>query len=147
MTFLSELGYAGLFIAAFLAATILPLSSELVLSALLVSGLSPTTLVLVATLGNVLGSLLNYMLGYWASLGIVKKWLKYSESEFLRAEQRFKKYGIFSLLFAWLPIIGDPITVVAGVLRIHLAWFLILVTVGKLTRYAVISYFILQTSL
>lgn len=147
MTFFSELGYAGLFIAAFLAATILPLSSELVLSALLVSGLSPTTLVLVATLGNVLGSLLNYMLGYWASLGIVKKWLKYSESEFLRAEQRFKKYGIFSLLFAWLPIIGDPITVVAGVLRIHLAWFLILVTVGKLTRYAVISYFILQTSL
>ncbi len=147
MTFLSELSYAGLFIAAFLAATILPLSSELVLSALLVSGLSPTTLVLVATLGNVLGSLLNYMLGYWASLGIVKKWLKYSESEFLRAEQRFKKYGIFSLLFAWLPIIGDPITVVAGVLRIHLAWFLILVTVGKLTRYAVISYSILQTSL
>ena len=147
MTFLSELGYAGLFIAAFLAATILPLSSELVLSALLVSGLSPTTLVLVATLGNVLGSLLNYMLGYWASLGIVKKWLKYSETEFLRAEQRFKKYGVFALLFAWLPIIGDPITVVAGVLRIHLAWFLILVTVGKLTRYAVISYFILQTSL
>jgi membrane protein YqaA with SNARE-associated domain len=147
MTFLSELGYAGLFIAAFLAATILPLSSELVLSALLVSGLSATTLVLVATLGNVLGSLLNYMLGYWASLGIVKKWLKYSESEFLRAEQRFKKYGIFALLFAWLPIIGDPITVVAGVLRIHLAWFLILVTTGKLIRYVVISYFILQTSL
>ena len=102
MTFLSELGYAGLFIAAFLAATILPLSSELALSALLVSGLSPTTLVLIATLGNVLGSLLNYMLGYWASLGIVKKWLKYSESEFLRAEQRFKKYGIFALLFAWM---------------------------------------------
>lgn len=147
MTFLSELGYAGLFIAAFLAATILPLSSELVLSALLVSGLSPTTLVIVATLGNVLGSLLNYMLGYWASLGIVKKWLQYSEFEFLRAEQRFKKYGIFALLFAWMPIIGDPITVVAGVLRIHLAWFLILVTAGKLIRYVVISYFILQTSL
>jgi membrane protein YqaA with SNARE-associated domain len=147
MTLLFELGYAGLFIASFLAATILPLSSELVLSALLVSGLSPTTLVLVATIGNVLGSLLNYILGYWASLSIVKKWLKYSETEFLRAEQRFKKYGVFSLLFAWLPIIGDPITVVAGVLRIHLAWFLILVTTGKLMRYVVISYFILQTTL
>ncbi len=145
MTFLSELGYAGLFIAAFLAATILPLSSELVLSALLVSGLSPTTLVLIATLGNVLGSLLNYMLGYWASLGIVKKWLKYSESEFLRAEQRFKKYGILALLFAWMPIIGDPITVVAGILRVHLIWFLILVTTGKLLRYIVISYFVLQS--
>ncbi|MFV1921530.1 MAG: YqaA family protein [Methylotenera sp.] len=147
MTLLFELGYAGLFIASFLAATILPLSSELVLSALLVSGLSPTTLVLVATIGNVLGSLLNYILGYWASLSIVKKWLKYSETELLRAEQRFKKYGVFSLLFAWLPIIGDPITVVAGVLRIHLAWFLILVTTGKLMRYVVISYFILQTTL
>ncbi len=145
MTFLSELGYAGLFIASFLAATILPLSSELVLSALLVSGLSPTTLVLIATLGNVLGSLLNYMLGYWASLGIVKKWLKYSESEFLRAEQRFKKYGILALLFAWMPIIGDPITVVAGILRVHLIWFLILVTTGKLLRYIVISYFVLQS--
>ncbi len=145
MTFLSELGYAGLFIASFLAATILPLSSELVLSALLVSGLSPTTLVLIATLGNVLGSLLNYMFGYWASLGIVKKWLKYSESEFLRAEQRFKKYGILALLFAWMPIIGDPITVVAGILRVHLIWFLILVTTGKLLRYIVISYFVLQS--
>ena len=147
MAFLSELGYAGLFIASFLAATILPLSSELVLSALLVSGLSPTTLVLVATIGNVLGALLNYTLGYWASLGLVKKWLKYTDVEFLRAEQRFKKYGIFSLLFAWVPIIGDPITVVAGVLRIHLAWFLILVTAGKLIRYVVISYFILQTTI
>lgn len=146
MAFLSELGYAGLFIASFLAATILPLSSELVLSALLVSGLSPTTLVLVATLGNVLGALLNYILGYWASLGIVKKWLKCSEVEFLRAEQRFKKYGIFSLLFAWVPIIGDPITVVAGVLRIHLAWFLILVTTGKLVRYVAISYIILHAT-
>jgi membrane protein YqaA with SNARE-associated domain len=147
MTFLSELGYAGLFIAAFLAATILPLSSELVLSALLVSGLSPVMLVSVATLGNVLGALTNYTLGYWASLGIVKKWFKLSDVEFARAEQRFKKYGIFSLLLAWVPIIGDPITVVAGVLRIHLAWFLILVTTGKLIRYVVISYFILQTSL
>lgn len=146
MTFLSELGYAGLFIASFLAATILPLSSELVLSALLVSGLSPTTLVLVATLGNVLGSLLNYILGYWASLSIIKKWLNYSETEFLRAEQHFKKYGILALLFAWVPIIGDPITVVAGVLRIQLMWFLILVTTGKLLRYIVISYFVLQSA-
>ena len=144
MEYFSELGYFGLFVAAFLAATILPLSSEIVLSALLLSGLSPIVLVTIAITGNVLGSLTNYALGYWASLGVIKKWLKISEEEFVRAEQRFVKYGLFSLCFAWVPIIGDPLTVLAGVLRIQLLWFVILVSVGKLMRYIVISYFVLQ---
>ena len=144
MEYFSELGYLGLFVAAFLAATILPLSSEIVLSALLLSGLSPIVLVTIAITGNVLGSLTNYALGYWASLGVIKKWLKISEEEFVRAEQRFVKYGLFSLCFAWVPIIGDPLTVLAGVLRIQLLWFVILVSVGKLMRYIVISYFVLQ---
>ncbi len=134
MEYFSELGYIGLFIAAFLAATILPLSSEIVLSALLLGGLSPTTLVIIATTGNVLGSLTNYALGYWASLVVVKKWLRMSEDDFVRAEQRFIKYGIFSLCFAWVPIIGDPLTVMAGVLRVRLqVWFLIF-GFGKLLR-------------
>jgi len=142
----SDLGYAGLFLSAFLAATILPLSSELVLSALLLGGLSPTTLVIVATTGNVLGSLTNYALGYWASKVMVKKWLRMSEDDFVRAEQRFVKYGMFSLCFAWLPVVGDPLTVMAGVLRIRLRWFLLLVTAGKLMRYVVISYLALQAN-
>lgn len=146
MEYFSELGYFGLFIAAFLAATILPLSSEIVLSALLLSGLSPTTLVITATIGNVLGSLTNYALGYWGSLVVVKKWFRMSEDDFLRAEQRFTKYGVFSLCFAWVPIIGDPLTVVAGVLRVPLRWFLVLVTAGKLLRYVVISYMVLQVN-
>lgn len=141
----SELGYFGLFIAAFLAATILPLSSEIVLSTLLLNGLSPVTLVIIATIGNVSGSLTNYALGYWASLEVIRRWLKISETEFLRAEQRFVKYGLISLCFAWLPVIGDPLTVIAGVLRIRLLWFVLLVTAGKLVRYIVISYFMLQT--
>jgi membrane protein YqaA with SNARE-associated domain len=140
----TELGYIGLFIAAFLAATILPLSSEVVLSVLLLSGSSPVALIIIATIGNVLGSLTNYALGYWASLNVIKKWLKLTEDEFLRAEQRFQKYGLLSLLFAWLPIIGDPLTVIAGVLRIRLLWFLLLVTTGKLIRYIVISYMTLS---
>jgi membrane protein YqaA with SNARE-associated domain len=142
--YFSELGYFGLFAAAFLAATILPLSSEVVLSALLLSGLSPVALVIIATFGNTLGSLTNYALGYWASLEVLKKWLKISEEEFVQAEQRFVKYGLFSLCFAWLPIIGDPLTVIAGVLRIRLWWFVILVSMGKMMRYIVISYFVLQ---
>jgi len=142
MEYFTELGYIGLFVASFLAATILPLSSEIVLSTLLLNGLSPVALVTIATIGNVLGSLTNYALGYWASLSVIKKWLKMSEDQFVRAEQRFTKYGLLSLCFAWVPIIGDPLTVIAGVLRIRLLWFLILVTVGKLTRYIVISYLV-----
>jgi len=146
MDYFTELGYTGLFIASFLAATILPLSSELVLSALLLNGLPPSTLIIIATLGNVLGSLTNYVLGYWASLSLVKKWLKLSEDEFIRAEERFQQYGLFSLLFAWVPIIGDPLTVIAGILRVRLLWFILLVTTGKLFRYIAISYITLQAN-
>ncbi len=146
MEYFAELGYIGLFIAAFLAATILPLSSELVLSGLLLSGASSSALVIIATTGNVLGSLTNYALGYCASLGIIKKWLKLSESKFINAEQRFKQYGLWSLLFAWVPIIGDPLTVIAGILRVRLLWFLVLVTIGKSLRYLVLTHFILQAN-
>lgn len=144
MEYFAELGYFGLFVAAFLAATILPLSSEIVLGALLLNGLSPVALIIVATTGNVLGSLTNYGLGYWVSLGLIKKWLKISEEEFVRAEQRFERYGLISLCFAWVPVIGDPLTVVAGVLRIRLFWFVVLVTGGKLMRYIAVSYFAMQ---
>lgn len=93
MEYFSEFGYSGLFIAAFLAATILPLSSEAVLTALLLSALSPAALVAVVTTGNVLGSIVNYALGYWVSLEVIKRWLKIYEEEIVRAEQRFVKYG------------------------------------------------------
>jgi membrane protein YqaA with SNARE-associated domain len=144
MDYFAELGYYGLFVAAFLAATILPLSSEVVLSVLLLNGLSPVALVTVATVGNVLGSLTNYALGFWASLEVIKRWLKMSEEDFVRAERRFVKYGMFCLCFAWVPILGDPVTVIAGFLRIRLWWFVILVTAGKLLRYIAISYLALQ---
>ncbi|WP_020411936.1 YqaA family protein [Microbulbifer variabilis] len=141
---LVDFGFVGLFISALLAATILPLSSEVILSALLLSGLSPISLIAVATVGNVAGSLINYALGYWAGLGLAKKWLKMTENEFDQAEQRFKKYGVLSLCFSWVPIIGDPLTVVAGILRVRLLWFLILVGLGKLLRYIVLSYMVLK---
>ena len=69
-----------------------------------------------------------------------------SEEEFVRAEQRFVKYGLFSLCFAWVPVIGDPITVLAGILRVRLLWFVLLVTAGKLIRYIAISYLALQVN-
>lgn len=144
MDYFTELGYLGLFLASFLAATILPLSSEVVLSVLLLNELDPVVLVAVATVGNVLGAFTNYAIGFWGSKAFVRKVLKIPEADFLKAEKRFKKYGLISLLFAWVPLIGDALTVVAGVLRINILWFFILVASGKLIRYVVVSYFILQ---
>ena len=143
MEYFTELGYVGLFFASFLAATILPLSSEVVLGFLLLNHFNPVILVSVATFGNVLGALVNYAIGFWGSIFFIRKVLKISEDEFVKAKQRFQKYGVFSLLFAWVPVIGDPLTVVAGVLKINILIFFILVTSGKLIRYVIISYTIL----
>ena len=143
MEYFTEFGYAGLFLASFLAATILPLSSEVVLSVLLLNELNPTVLVSVATFGNVLGAFVNYAIGFWGSVFLIRKVLKISEDESVKAQQRFKKYGVFSLFFAWVPVIGDPLTFVAGALKINLLIFFILVTSGKLMRYVIISYAIL----
>lgn len=143
MEYFTEFGYVGLFFASFLAATILPLSSEVVLSFLLLNDLNPIILVSIATFGNVLGSFVNYAIGVWGSIFLIRKVLKISEDEFVKTKQRFKKYGVFSLFFAWVPVIGDPLTVVAGVLKINILIFFILVTSGKLIRYVIISYAIL----
>ena len=144
MEYFAEFGYVGLFLASFLAATILPLSSEVVLSFLLLSDLNPTILVGVATVGNVLGSFVNYAIGFWGGIFLIRKVLKISDDESAGAERTFKRYGVFSLFFAWVPVIGDPLTVVAGMLKINIALFFILVASGKLMRYVIISYAILK---
>lgn len=142
MEFLIQFGYLGLFTAAFLAATILPFSSEVVLSALILGGLDPVLLVAVATCGNVLGSVANYGLGYGGGELFKRKFSTASENEVNASLARFEKYGTASLLLAWVPVIGDPLTVAAGVLRINFFIFLFLVTVGKLARYVIISMII-----
>jgi len=144
MEFFISFGYIGLFVAAFLAATVLPFSSEIVLSALLLNGLPALQVIGVATIGNVLGSVVNYALGYWASFEIIKRFLRISEHDYTKAQQRFHKYGLWSLCLAWVPIIGDPITLIAGVFRVRFIWFLAVVTIGKLLRYLGVSYFILN---
>lgn len=128
-----------MFVSAFLAATILPVSSEIVLAALLTQEFSPSILVLVATTGNVLGAVVNYGLGLWASLHVLRRLLGMSEQAYEKAEQRFRKYGMASLLLAWMPVIGDPLTVLAGALRVNFLWFLLLVTIGKGLRYIVLA--------
>lgn len=128
--------YLSLLLISFLASTILPLSSELVLANLLnVSGNNSFALIGTASLGNILGSVFNWMLGFYLSKHINKKWFPFKKKQINTASKRFSKFGTWSLMFAWLPIIGDPLTFVAGILKINFLLFLILVTVGKISRY------------
>jgi len=135
-----KFGYLGQFTSSFLAATILPLSSELVLVLLLANHYNPVITIAVATLGNVLGSVVNYAMGFWGSQLVMKRLIKISDREMSLAQKRFARHGVFSLFFAWVPIVGDPLTVVAGALKIHWLVFLTLVGTGKLLRYIVIGY-------
>jgi len=129
--------YAGLFIAALVAATILPMQSEAVLIGLLLAGYEPWLLVAVASIGNVLGSLINWFLGRGA--GLFLAWLPAKDLKLERAQLWYHRYGRWSLLLSWAPIIGDALTVVAGILREPLPTFLLLVTIAKVSRYVVIA--------
>ena len=138
----TEWGPLGLFVAAFLAATILPLSSEIVLSALLLAGGQPFVLVAVATAGNLLGSCLNYALGRWGGRPLLQRFLRVGDTELAHAERHFKRWGTASLLLAWVPVVGDPLTVVAGVMRVPAGWFVLLVGAGKCARYMALAYWL-----
>jgi membrane protein YqaA with SNARE-associated domain len=145
MEWLSEYDLWGMALSAFLAATILPLSSELVLSALLIAGENPTALIMIATIANVVGAIVNYLIGRWGADTIMYRWFRLSKEQTRKAETQFNYYGKWSLLLAWVPIMGDPLTFIAGVLKVHFGLFLVLVTTGKLARYWVLSQAILAS--
>lgn len=132
--------YGGMFLAAFLAATILPAQSELVLLGLLASDrLDPGFLIAVATFGNTLGAVVNWYIGRSLEQLGRHRWFRVPDRAFQRARTLFLRYGTWSLLFSWLPIGGDPLTVVAGALRVNLYLFVLLVGLGKGARYLVIA--------
>jgi membrane protein YqaA with SNARE-associated domain len=132
--------YIGLFFAALLAATIIPAQSEALLVGLLVSGqYDPWLLVTVASVGNVLGSLINWLLGYGIQQFRHKKWFPVREATLDRTVGWYRRYGRWSLLLSWVPIIGDPLTVAAGILRERLGIFLLLVTIAKAGRYCILA--------
>ena len=132
--------YIGLFLAAFGAATLLPLQSEALLVGLLLSGKYWLwSLLAVATLGNVLGSLVNWWLGRGIERFRERRWFPVSPKHLETARKHYQRYGHWSLLLSWLPIIGDPLTLVAGVMREPLGRFLLIVTLAKGARYAVLA--------
>src|SRR4051794_33728458 len=147
MTIADLAAYGGLFTTALVAATILPAQSELLLIALLTAGgQSPALLVASASLGNVLGSIVNWGLGRFLLHLRHRRWFPLKPAVFDRAVGWYNRYGLWSLLLAWLPVVGDPLTVVAGALRVDLLRFTVLVTIGKVGRYVFIALSVLWWS-
>ena len=133
--------YLSLFSISFLAATVLPVSSELTLAGLIsTSNYDNLLLLVVASFGNVLGSVFNWSLGFYSRNLSTKKWFPFKETQIERSSKWFSKFGKWSLLFAWAPIVGDPLTFVAGLLRVRFLDFIILVAIGKVSRYLIIFY-------
>lgn len=126
--------YLILFTTAFISATLFPLGSEALLIYDITQGYNIYLLLFFATFGNSLGSVVNYFLGLKGEEYLINKKLL-NEKYILKAKTYFDKYGSWSILFSWLPIIGDPITFVAGVLKFNFKKFLILVIIAKFSRY------------
>lgn len=132
--------FAGLFASAFLAGSILPAQSEAVLAALLIAGRQPAwALLLVASLGNVAGAVLNYGLGRSAGRFRHRRWFPLSARGWMRAHDYWGRWGKWSLLLSWLPVIGDGFTLVAGTLRTPFWQFLALVSLAKTGRYLALA--------
>ena len=139
------MAYLVLFFAAFGAATLLPLQSEAVLVALLLQAQHASfLLILVASLGNILGSCVNWYLGLKIEQFKNKKWFPISEVKMLKAEKIYQKYGFWSLLLSWTPVIGDPITLIAGLMKEKFWRFLLMVSIAKTARYIFIYLMLMQ---
>ena len=134
------ISYLLLFGSAFLAATILPFYSEVLLYALLREGGDPLILVIVATLGNTLGAVVNWVLGLFLLRFQDRRWFYFSRQQIEKAQRWYQRYGYWSLLMAWLPIGGDALTLIGGIMKVRLWLFLVLVGTGKGLRYVSVVY-------
>lgn len=133
-----SLSYLVVFGSAFLAATIFPFYSEVVLIAVINEGGHAWLLWGVATLGNTLGSAVNWVLGRFLEHYQEHRWFPFKGKELAKAQRWFQRYGVWSLLLAWLPIGGDALTFIAGLMRVNFWQFFILTAIGKGARYAVL---------
>jgi membrane protein YqaA with SNARE-associated domain len=131
--------YGGLFLSAIASATLIPGQSEAVLGSLLFAGHPPWLLLAVASAGNILGSVINWMLGRGIERYRGRRWFPVNQPELDRAQRWYAKYGRWSLLLSWAPVIGDPLTIVAGVMREPFPTFLLLVAVAKIGRYVLLT--------
>lgn len=136
-----------LFFTALLAATIFPAQSEALLVVLITTSNHPVwALVIIASIGNILGSFINWCLGRYAEQFKNRRWFPVKEATLARAQTWYAKYGRWSLLFSWVPFIGDPITLAAGIMRERLVPFLILAGAAKTLRYVFVAYLTLTAA-
>lgn len=138
---MADYGYIGLFISSFLASTILPLGSEALVVLLIRINFSFFLVVAVATAGNYLGACTSYYIGFKGRQDLIEKYLAVPKAKLEKADNWFKKYGTYSLLFTWVPVIGDAITVSCGILKLDFKIFSFYVILGKMLRYAAVAYF------
>ncbi|MDW7771373.1 MAG: YqaA family protein [Desulfobulbaceae bacterium] len=137
--FLVSHGLLALFCLSFLASTLVPLGSEWLLIALLLKGHDPVLSVAAATLGNTLGACTTYWIGLWGAPFVISRVFRISGQERQRAERFYTRYGSWSLLLSWLPVVGDPLCLAGGILKVGFLKFLVLVFSGKFARYVVVS--------
>lgn len=140
----SETSLVLLFSLSFLAATVIPIGSEWLLVLMLLNGNSPQQAVLIATFGNYLGACTTYGLGILGSDTIISKFLRIDAKQKQKAEEMYHRYGTWSLLLSWVPIVGDPICLVGGIFRIHFIRFSLLVFLGKFCRYATLALLVVN---
>ena len=131
--------YISLFFFSFLAATIIPFSSEVGLASLFKLDLYNSLFLLIsASMGNILGSCVNWYLGIYSRTLEREKWFPFKKKDLSKASSWFEKYGKWSLLLSWMPVIGDPITFIAGTMKTKFKIFILLVSISKISRYMVI---------
>jgi membrane protein YqaA with SNARE-associated domain len=131
--------YGLLFLSAFLSATFLPGSSEAVLIGLLASAQgTPVALIATASLGNIAGATVNWSIGWYFLHFKDRPWFPLKDATNARAQAWFARYGIWSLLFSWVPVIGDPLTLVSGIMQVPFGRFLLFVAIGKVLRFVLI---------
>ena len=135
-----EWGYIGLFIASFLGATIIPFSSELVLSLLIIKGYDFNLSLLVATTGNWLGGLSSYFLGRLGKWSTLEKYFRLKKEKIVKFKTNIDKWGSLLAFFCWLPIVGDPIAVGLGFFRTNFLLVALWMFIGKLIRYIVWAF-------
>ena len=137
---LTEYGYLGMLAAAFLAGSFFPFSSELVMVGLMAAGLDPLLLVVYGTVGNVLGSVFNYGVGYMGRIDWIEKYLHVRKEKLERTRQFLAGRGAWMGILDFLPILGSVVTIVLGLMRANMTITFISITIGKFLRYLLLVY-------
>jgi membrane protein YqaA with SNARE-associated domain len=138
--FIANFGYLGLFLISFLAATLLPLGSEAAVALMAATDFDPPGVLLVATTGNSLGAFVNYLVGKWGAAFIFARYIEIDRTVLEKTENIYGRYGAPILFFAWLPFVGDPLTIAAGALRVNPYVFAFWVVLGKAFRYYILIH-------